>query len=71
MHRRDNSHAIIIDTIGKLAAHGHGLFGWCRDCAATYRKELSPLIERPAMFSVDMRTLIAAALVVRWRECVR
>ncbi len=23
---------IILDTLGKLHAHGHGLFGYCRRC---------------------------------------
>jgi hypothetical protein len=26
--------------LGKLAAHGHGVGGYCLDCAATYREDL-------------------------------
>jgi hypothetical protein len=29
--------SIVLDTLGKLTAHGHGLDGWCLDCAARYR----------------------------------
>jgi hypothetical protein len=32
MHRPDNSHLIVLDTLGKLHAHGHGLNGYCRPC---------------------------------------
>jgi hypothetical protein len=60
MHHHANSDGIVLDTIGKLEKHGHGLFGWCCDCAATYRKDLLPLIERPALFDIDLSALIAA-----------
>ena len=32
MDRHDNSHAVIIDTIGKLVDHKHGIGGYCLDC---------------------------------------
>jgi hypothetical protein len=60
MHHPDNSRPIVLDTLGKLADHGHGMGGWCRACAATSRKELLPLIERPAFFSVDLGAVMAA-----------
>jgi hypothetical protein len=60
--------------LAKLAAHGHRLSGYCLDCAATYRKELLPLIERPALFSVDMSVVIAdrgASADVPGKRCIR
>ena len=27
-----NAHRIVLDTLGKVHAHGHGLFGYCRTC---------------------------------------
>jgi hypothetical protein len=29
--------AVTLDTLGRLAAHGHGLAGWCLYCSALYR----------------------------------
>ena len=28
-----DTHPIVLGTLGKLHAHGHGLFGYCRTCA--------------------------------------
>lgn len=31
---------ILLDTLGKLRAHGHGLFGCCLDCGEISKREL-------------------------------
>jgi hypothetical protein len=52
-------HTIVLDTLGRVAAHGHGLVGWCLDCSARYRPA-TPAAEQPrAGFDVDMAALIA------------
>ncbi len=57
---------IVIDTLGALLAHGHGLFGWCEDCAETYDKTLLPVIQRPAIFEIDLTALIAERGAMSW-----
>jgi hypothetical protein len=50
---------IILDTLGRLAAYGHGLDGWCLDCSARYRPA-TPAAERARVgFDVDIAALIA------------
>ena len=51
--------SIALDTLGALHRHHHGLFGWCRDCAADYRMEIPAEQRKPALFNVSMPTLIA------------
>jgi hypothetical protein len=54
-----HSDLIRLDTLDALLEHGHGLFGWCQDCAATYRPELLPEIPRLGSFAIDLAALIA------------
>jgi hypothetical protein len=50
---------ITLDTLDRLAAHGHGLNGWCLDCSARYRPS-APAAELPrAGFVIDVAALIA------------
>jgi hypothetical protein len=35
---------IVIDTLGKLAAHGHGVGGYCRDCRGLFSVSMPALI---------------------------
>jgi hypothetical protein len=28
---------LVLDTLGKLHHHGHGLFGWCSECGSPSR----------------------------------
>ena len=49
---------IVLDTIGKLDRHGHGMFGWCGRCATLYRPERGPS-NPPASFDIDLPALIA------------
>ncbi|MGO8916356.1 MAG: hypothetical protein ACLQJR_10650 [Stellaceae bacterium] len=51
--------AIYLDTIGKLHERGYGMFGWCDDCAALYRKDLPAKLRTPAAFDIDLAILIA------------
>jgi hypothetical protein len=51
--------AIILDTLGRLAAHGHGLDGWCLDCSAQYRPAVPAAQRVRAGFVIDMAALIA------------
>ena len=46
-------------TLGKLRAHGYGLFGWCPACHARHRRGAAPGENPPASFDIDMATLIA------------
>jgi hypothetical protein len=39
-----NADRITLDTLGKLHAHGHGLFGWCRRCDRHFDVPLTALI---------------------------
>jgi hypothetical protein len=50
---------IVLDTLGKLYAHGHGLDGWCLDCSARYRPSAPAATQARAGFDIDMATLIA------------
>jgi hypothetical protein len=50
---------IVLDTLGKLYAHGHGLAGWCLDCSARYRPTAPAAHPVLAGFDVDMAALIA------------
>jgi hypothetical protein len=50
---------IILDTLGKLYAHGHGLVGWCLDCAGRYRPATPASEKVRSSFDVDMATFIA------------
>lgn len=50
---------IVLDTLGKLYAHGHGLDGWCLDCAGRYLPA-APATERVrSSFDIDMPALIS------------
>lgn len=50
---------VILDTIGKLHERGFGMFGWCDDCAALYRKDQPAELRPPAAFDIDLGRLIA------------
>jgi hypothetical protein len=50
---------LILDTLGKLAAHGHGLDGWCLDCSARYRPAVPAAMRARADFAIDMAQIIA------------
>jgi len=58
-----NAHRIVLDTLGKLHAHGHGLFGWCRKCDRHFDVPLPALIAARGADSpvVRMRPLRCAA----------
>ena len=52
---------LVLDTIGKLWRHGHGMFGWCSRCApaSRYRGDVKAgRAPRMAMFDIDLRTLV-------------
>lgn len=51
--------SIVVDTLGKLRAHGRGLWGWCRGCAKLYRMSDPPQRRPLASFDIDMLALIA------------
>ena len=34
--------SIVLDTLGKLRAHGYGMFAWCSACAAPYPCDVPP-----------------------------
>ncbi len=50
---------IILDTLSKLHANRHTLFGWCRPCASRYRMAVRPEDNPPASFDIDVAALIA------------
>jgi hypothetical protein len=50
---------IILDTLGKLYAHGHGLDGWCLDCAGRYRPGAPATEQVRSSFDVNMWAFIA------------
>lgn len=52
-------HTIVLDTLGKLYARGHGLDGWCLDCSARYRPSAPAATQARAGFDVDITALIA------------
>jgi hypothetical protein len=39
---------IVIDTLGKLAAHRHGVGGYCRDCRRLFSVSMPALIRERA-----------------------
>jgi hypothetical protein len=52
---------IVLDTLGKLYQHGHGLFGWCSECGSPsrYREDVrAGRLPQRAMFDVDLGALI-------------
>ena len=60
--RRANSAAagrgfVVLDTLGKLKEHRHGLVGHCAECAALYWKDTAHA--RPSSFDIDLDALIA------------
>ena len=58
-----NAHRIILDTLGKLHAHRHGLFGYCRTCDRHFDVPLPTLIAARGADSpvVRMRSVKCAA----------
>ena len=56
--RRPAKDLIVIDTLGKLYAHGHGVGGYCRDCRRLFSVSMAALIhERSAESPVGMTPL--------------
>jgi predicted nucleic-acid-binding Zn-ribbon protein len=52
---------IILDTLGALQRHGHGLFGWCCDCGSPSRYWEDVKARRTpqrALFDIDLSALI-------------
>jgi hypothetical protein len=48
---------IVLDTLGKLWQHGHGMFGWCSDCGSPSRywqDVKARRAPRPASFNIDL-----------------
>ncbi len=50
---------IIVETLGKLHANRHTLFGWCRPCGARYRMDARPEENPPSSFDIYLDKLIA------------
>lgn len=53
--------SIVLDTLGKLYRHGHGLFGWCSACGSPsqYWEDVKARrIPTGAMFDIDLSALI-------------
>jgi uncharacterized membrane protein YeaQ/YmgE (transglycosylase-associated protein family) len=52
---------VLLDTLGKLWRHGHGIFGWCSKCGSPsccwqdVRERRTP---QTAMFDIDLTSLI-------------
>jgi hypothetical protein len=61
---------IVLDTIGKLYAHGHGLSGYCRPCRRFFLVPMLVLIAARRADSpvVGMRPLRCAACLGRETE---
>jgi hypothetical protein len=61
---------IVLDTLGKLYAHGHGLNGYCRSCRRYFRVPMPVLIATRGADSpvVGMRPLTCAGCGVRETE---
>jgi hypothetical protein len=61
---------IVLDTIGKLYAHGHGLSGYCRSCRRYFGGPMPVLIAARGGDSpvVGMRPLRCAACLGRETE---
>jgi hypothetical protein len=57
-----NADRIVLDTLGKLHAHDHGLFGYCRNCDRHFDVPLPALIAARGAHSpvVRMRPVICA-----------
>ncbi|HEV2549592.1 MAG TPA: hypothetical protein VGU20_19910 [Stellaceae bacterium] len=52
---------IVLDTLGKLHRHGHGLFGWCFECGSPSRYWEDVRARRApkaAIFDIDLQALI-------------
>lgn len=47
------------ETLGCLRQQRLGLFGWCSDCAALYRKDVPAAQRVVASFDIDLGKLIA------------
>ena len=56
---------IALDTLGRLAARRHSLFGSCLDCARRYRYELGAR-NQPSQFDIEIGALVAE----RGRDCL-
>ena len=48
---------IVLDTLGKLHAHGYRLFGWCRDCQNKYDRRRRD--NSSTHFDIDVAALTA------------
>jgi len=48
-----------LDTLGRLHATGHGLFGSCIDCAKLYRMDTPAEQRVSSNFDIDLAKLIA------------
>jgi hypothetical protein len=44
----------LLDTLGKLRAHGYVLFGWCSACATLHQRGALPGTNPPAFFGIDL-----------------
>ena len=52
---------VVLDTLGELHRHGHGLFGWCSECGSPSRYWEDVKARRTpkqAMFDIDLAALI-------------
>jgi predicted nucleic-acid-binding Zn-ribbon protein len=52
---------LVLDTLGKLYHHGHGLFGWCSECgsASRYWDDVrARRTPKSPMFNIDLAALI-------------
>jgi hypothetical protein len=52
---------IVLDTLGALQRHGHGLFGWCCHCGSSWRYWEDVKDRRTpgrALFDIDLSALI-------------
>jgi hypothetical protein len=55
--REASMEMIVLDTLGKLWQHGHGMFGWCSDCGSPSRywqDVKARRAPRPASFNIDL-----------------
>jgi hypothetical protein len=61
---------IVLDTLGKLYSHGHGLTGYCRPCRRFFRVPMPVLIAARGADSpvVGMRPLRCAVCLGRETE---
>jgi hypothetical protein len=52
---------ILLDTLGRLYQHGHGMFGWCTACGSALRYWADLKAGRnpqPSIFDIDIAVLI-------------